>query len=232
MTTRILIIEDEKPVREMVRFALEREGYSVDEAEDAAAAKSQLSLRRPDLMLVDWMLPEVSGVSLIRLLRRSEINRDIPVIMLTARGEEEDRVTGLEAGADDYMSKPIAIQELLARIHALLRRSRGFSQDETLQAGSIKLNLATFQVTINDQLVHFGQTEFRLLKFFLQHPHRVYSRGQLLDLVWGETVYVEERTVDVHILRLRKLLKPHGIDGMVQTVRGAGYRFLPVVNSE
>ena len=231
MTTRILIIEDEKPIREMIRFALEREGYRVDEAGDAAAATSSISLHRPDLMLVDWMLPEVSGVSLVRSLRRSEINRDIPVIMLTARGEERDRVTGLEAGADDYMSKPVAIKEMLARIRALLRRSRGFSQEETLQAGIIKLNIATHQVAIDGQAVHFGQTEYRLLKFFLQHPERVYSRAQLLDLVWGETVYVEERTVDVHILRLRKLLKPYGIESMVQTVRGAGYRFSQDVGS-
>ncbi|MEA3301638.1 MAG: phosphate regulon transcriptional regulator PhoB [Pseudomonadota bacterium] len=231
MTTRILIIEDEKPIREMIRFALEREGYSVDEAGDAATATSSISRQRPDLMLVDWMLPEVSGVNLIRSLRRSEINRDIPVIMLTARGEEMDRVKGLEAGADDYMSKPVAIKELLARIRALLRRSRGFSQEETLQSGMIKLNIATHQVTINDQAVHFGQTEYRLLKFFLQHPERVYSRGQLLDLVWGETVYVEERTVDVHILRLRKLLKPYGVESMIQTVRGAGYRFSQAVES-
>ncbi len=231
MTTRVLIIEDEKPIREMLRFALERAGYAVDEAGDAAAATSLISRQRPDLMLVDWMLPEVSGVNLVRALRRSEINRDIPVIMLTARGEEGDRVTGLEAGADDYMSKPVAIKELLARIRALLRRSRGFSQDETLQAGTIRLNIATHQVAIDGKNVHFGQTEYRLLKFFLQHPERVYSRGQLLDLVWGETVYVEERTVDVHILRLRKLLKPYGVDSMVQTVRGAGYRFSQAVKS-
>ena len=158
-------------------------------------------------------------------------HQDIPVIMLTARGEESDRVTGLEAGADDYMSKPVAIKELLARIRALLRRSRGFSQEETLQAGIIKLNIATHQVVIDGKSVHFGQTEYRLLKFFLQHPERVYSRGQLLDLVWGETVYVEERTVDVHILRLRKLLKPYGIESMVQTVRGAGYRFSQAAES-
>jgi two-component system phosphate regulon response regulator PhoB len=231
MTTRVLIIEDEKPIREMLRFALERAGYAVDEAGDAAAATSLISRQRPDLMLVDWMLPEVSGVNLVRSLRRSEINRDIPVIMLTARGEEGDRVTGLEAGADDYMSKPVAIKELLARIRALLRRSRGFSKDETLQAGTIRLNIATHQVAIDGKSVHFGQTEYRLLKFFLQHPERVYSRGQLLDLVWGETVYVEERTVDVHILRLRKLLKPYGVDSMVQTVRGAGYRFSQSVGS-
>jgi two-component system phosphate regulon response regulator PhoB len=231
MTTRVLIIEDEKPIREMLRFALERAGYAVDEAGDAAAATSLISRQRPDLMLVDWMLPEVSGVNLVRSLRRSEINRDIPVIMLTARGEEGDRVTGLEAGADDYMSKPVAIKELLARIRALLRRSRGFSKDETLQAGTIRLNIATHQVAIDGKSVHFGQTEYRLLKFFLQHPERVYSRGQLLDLVWGETVYVEERTVDVHILRLRKLLKPYGVDCMVQTVRGAGYRFSQSVGS-
>lgn len=231
MTTRILIIEDEKPIREMIRFALERAGFLVDEAENAAAATTLISQQHPDLMLVDWMLPEISGVSLIRSLRRSEINRDIPVIMLTARGEERDKVTGLEAGADDYMSKPVAIKELLARIRALLRRSRNFSGEEMLEAGLVKLNLATHQVTIDCKTVHFGQTEYRLLKFFLQHQERVYSRGQLLDLVWGETVYVEERTVDVHILRLRKLLKPYGIESMIQTVRGAGYRFSLVAKS-
>ncbi|MEN8213446.1 MAG: phosphate regulon transcriptional regulator PhoB [Pseudomonadota bacterium] len=231
MTTRILLVEDEKPVREMIRFALEREAYTVDEAEDAAAATFHISQQRPDLMLVDWMLPDVSGVDLIRSLRRTELNRDIPVIMLTARGEEDDRVTGLEAGADDYMPKPVAIRELLARIRALLRRSRSFSGDEMLEAGTVKLNLATHQVTIDGHDIHFGQTEYRLLKFFLQHTERVYSRAQLLDYVWGETVYVEERTVDVHILRLRKLLKPYGLECMIQTVRGAGYRFAQVAQT-
>jgi two-component system, OmpR family, phosphate regulon response regulator PhoB len=147
--------------------------------------------------------------------------------MLTARGEPADMVTGLEAGADDYMAKPVAIQELLARIRALLRRSRGYAGDDMLQAGNIQINLATHEVMLDGETVHFGQTEYRLLKFFLQHPERVYSRRQLLDFVWGETVYVEERTVDVHILRLRNLLKPHGADGVIHTVRGAGYRFVP-----
>lgn len=229
MPTCILIIEDDKPIREMIRFALEREGFVVDEAADAAAAMRKIADARPDLMLVDWMLPNVSGVNLIRSIRRSELNRDIPMIMLTARGEEADMVTGLEAGADDYMAKPVAIQELLARIRALLRRSRGHADDDMLQAGNIMINLATHEVLIGGDMVHFGQTEYRLLKFFLQHQDRVYSRRQLLDFVWGETVYVEERTVDVHILRLRNLLKPHGADGVIHTVRGAGYRFVPVV---
>lgn len=229
MPTCILIIEDDKPIREMIRFALEREGFVVDEAADAAAAMRKIADARPDLMLVDWMLPNVSGVNLIRSIRRSELNRDIPMIMLTARGEEADMVTGLEAGADDYMAKPVAIQELLARIRALLRRSRGHADDDMLQAGNIMINLATHEVLIGGDKVHFGQTEYRLLKFFLQHQDRVYSRRQLLDFVWGETVYVEERTVDVHILRLRNLLKPHGADGVIHTVRGAGYRFVPVV---
>jgi two-component system, OmpR family, phosphate regulon response regulator PhoB len=227
MPTRILIIEDDKPIREMFRFALEREGFVVDEAADAAAAMRKVAESRPDLMLVDWMLPNVSGVNLVRSLRRSELNRDIPMIMLTARGEPADMVTGLEAGADDYMAKPVAIQELLARIRALLRRSRGYAGDDMLQAGNIQINLATHEVMLDGETVHFGQTEYRLLKFFLQHPERVYSRRQLLDFVWGETVYVEERTVDVHILRLRNLLKPHGADGVIHTVRGAGYRFVP-----
>lgn len=229
MTTRILIIEDDQAIREMIRFALERESFVVDEAADAAAAMHKVADARPDLMLVDWMLPNVSGVRLIRSLRRSELNRDIPMIMLTARGDEADMVTGLEAGADDYMVKPVAIQQLLARIRALLRRSRGYADDDMLQAGSIRINLATHEVMIAGDVVHFGQTEYRLLKFFMQHPERVYSRRQLLDFVWGETVYVEERTVDVHILRLRNLLKPHGADGVIHTVRGAGYRFVPAV---
>lgn len=226
MPTSILIIEDDKPIREMIRFALERENFVVVEAADAASAMRKLAESRPDLMLVDWMLPNVSGVSLIRSLRRSELDRDIPIIMLTARGEQADMVTGLEAGADDYMAKPVAIQELLARIRALLRRSRGYADDDMLQAGNISINLGTHEVTIDGEAVHFGQTEYRLLKFFLQHPERVYSRRQLLDFVWGETVYVEERTVDVHILRLRNLLKPYGADGVIHTVRGAGYRFV------
>jgi two-component system, OmpR family, phosphate regulon response regulator PhoB len=224
MHTRIVIIEDEKAIREMIRFALQREGHEVIEAADAHEATDRLAETRPDLMIVDWMLPDISGIELIRRFRRDEVLRDIPVIMLTARGEEADKVKGLESGADDYMTKPVAIRELNARIKALLRRSRHFREEEVLEQGPIRLDLAGHQLYVEGKPVHLGQTEYKLLQFFLSHPGRVYSRAQLLDFVWGRNVYVEERTVDVHILRLRKALKPSGMDGVIETVRGAGYR--------
>lgn len=225
MLTRIVIIEDEKAIREMIRFALQREGHEVIEAADAREATDRLAETRPDLMIVDWMLPDISGIELIRRFRRDEVLRDIPMIMLTARGEEADKVKGLESGADDYMTKPVAIRELNARIKALLRRSRDFREEEVLEQGSMRLDMASHQLFVEGKPVHLGQTEYKLLQFFLSHPGRVYSRAQLLDFVWGRNVYVEERTVDVHILRLRKALKPSGMDGVIQTVRGAGYRF-------
>jgi two-component system phosphate regulon response regulator PhoB len=225
MATSVLIIEDEKAIREMIRFALQREGHDVLEAENARHATEVLADKRPDLMVVDWMLPDVSGIELIRRFRRDEVLRDVPVIMLTARGEESDKVKGLESGADDYMTKPVAIRELNARIKALLRRSRDFREEEVLDQGPLRLDLASHQLYIDNHPVHLGQTEYKLLQFFMTHPGRVYSRAQLLDFVWGRNVYVEERTVDVHILRLRKALKPSGFEGMIQTVRGAGYRF-------
>jgi two-component system phosphate regulon response regulator PhoB len=209
----------------MIRFALQREGHEVIEAADAREATDRLAETRPDLMIVDWMLPDISGIELIRRFRRDEVLRDIPMIMLTARGEEADKVKGLESGADDYMTKPVAIRELNARIKALLRRSRAFREEEMLEQGSIRLDLASHQLYVEGKPIHLGQTEYKLLQFFLSHPGRVYSRAQLLDFVWGRNVYVEERTVDVHILRLRKALKPSGMDGVIQTVRGAGYRF-------
>lgn len=229
MATDLLIIEDEKAIREMIRFAFQREGYEVLEAADATEAMNILANHRPDMMIVDWMLPDVSGIDLIRRFRRDEVLRDIPVIMLTARGEEGDKVKGLESGADDYMTKPVAIRELSARIKALLRRSRGFREEEVLEQGAIRLDLASHQLYIHGEPVHLGQTEYKLMQFFLSHPGRVYSRAQLLDFVWGRNVYVEERTVDVHILRLRKALKPSGLEGVIQTVRGAGYRFTEAV---
>jgi two-component system phosphate regulon response regulator PhoB len=225
MSTSIIIIEDEKAIREMIRFALQREDHEVIEAADAREATDRLAETRPDLMIVDWMLPDINGIELIRRFRRDEVLRDIPVIMLTARGEEADKVKGLESGADDYMTKPVAIRELNARIKALLRRSRDFREEEVLEQGPIRLDLASHQLYVDGEPVHIGQTEYKLLQFFLSHPGRVYSRAQLLDFVWGRNVYVEERTVDVHILRLRKALKPSGVDGVIQTVRGAGYRF-------
>ena len=225
MGTSIFIIEDEKAIREMIRFALQREGYDVIEAADARESTERLAETRPDLMIVDWMLPDINGIELIRRFRRDEVLRDIPMIMLTVRGEEADKVKGLESGADDYMTKPVAIRELSARIKALLRRSRDFREEEVLEQGPMRLDMASHQLYIEDDPVHLGQTEYKLLQFFLSHPGRVYSRAQLLDFVWGRNVYVEERTVDVHILRLRKALKPSGMDGVIQTVRGAGYRF-------
>jgi len=222
---RILLVEDEPAISEMIRFALEREGYQVDEAADAKKASQMMADQRPDLAIVDWMLPDISGVEMIRSLRHDEITRDIPVIMLTARAEENDKIKGLESGADDYMTKPVAIRELLARIRAQLRRAQGHDDTEVLIQGSLKLDLAEHSLDINGEPVHVGSTEFKLLRFFMSHANRVYSRSQLLDFVWGQNVYVEERTVDVHILRLRKLLKPHMVESMVQTVRGTGYRF-------
>lgn len=225
MATQILLVEDEAPIREMIRFALTREGFDILEAGDVQTARTQIADNSPELLIVDWMLPDASGVELVRGLRRDPVHRDIPVIMLTARSKESDKVKGLDSGADDYMTKPVAIRELLARINALIRRSQGHLDEETLNVGSLTIDLAGHRLLINDESIHIGQTEYRLLKFFMSHIDRVYTRAQLLDFVWGQNVYVEERTVDVHILRLRKLLKPYGADCMVQTVRGAGYRF-------
>lgn len=225
MGTQILLVEDEAPIREMIRFALTREGFDLLEAADVQTARTHITDYQPDLLIVDWMLPDYSGVELVRGLRRDPINQDIPVIMLTARSKESDKVQGLDAGADDYMTKPVAIRELLARINALLRRSHGHKDTETLIVDPLTLDLAGRKLLIEGENIHIGQTEYRLLHFFMTHLDRVYSRAQLLDFVWGQNVYVEERTVDVHILRLRKLLKPFGADQMIQTVRSAGYRF-------
>lgn len=222
---QILLVEDEAPIRDMIRFALEREGYEVLEADDVVTAHTIITDNQPDLLLVDWMLPDRSGVELVRGLRRDPVNQDIPVIMLTARGKESDKIHGLDAGADDYMTKPLAIRELLARIKALMRRSHSHQSTDSLCIEPLTLDLAGHRLLINNQNIHIGQTEYRLLHFFMTHLDRVYSRSQLLDYVWGQNVYVEERTVDVHILRLRKLLKPFGADQMIQTVRSAGYRF-------
>jgi two-component system phosphate regulon response regulator PhoB len=222
---QILIVEDEKPIREMVAFGLRRGGFEVREAEDCRGARIELANRLPDLVLVDWMLPDMSGLELTRLLKKDPATRDVPVIMLTARAEEEDKIRGLEGGADDYITKPFSPRELLARIKAVLRRGGGDEEEEVLAAGGLRLNAASHRVTAGDLVVSLGPTEYRLLKFFMSHPDRVYSRAQLLDRVWGGNVYVEERTVDVHIRRLRKALEPSGCDRLIQTVRGAGYRF-------
>jgi len=222
---QILVVEDEKPIRDMIAFGLRRAGFDVREAEDCGAARACIADRRPELLLVDWMLPDQSGLEFTRSLKRDKETVDLPVIMLTARAEEHDKVAGLEGGADDYVTKPFSPRELLARIQAVLRRSTPGGTGEAIEAGMLRIDTAGHRVTAGDAAVALGPTEYRLLHFFMEHPERVYSRGQLLDRVWGGNVYVEERTVDVHIRRLRKALEPYKCDGLVQTVRGSGYRF-------
>ena len=221
----ILIVEDEQAIREMVAFALTGVGFEVGEAADARQAQTIISERLPDLILLDWMLPGISGIDFARRLKKEELTRELPIILLTARAEEEDKVQGLEGGADDYVTKPFSPRELVARIRAVLRRGGPGTEDEILQANGLMLDLASHRVSTGDALLEMGPTEYRLLEFFMSHPERVYSRGQLLDRVWGSNVYVEERTVDVHIRRLRKALEPFGHEALIQTVRGAGYRF-------
>jgi two-component system phosphate regulon response regulator PhoB len=222
---QILIVEDEKAIRDMIAFGLRRAGFDVREAEDCTAARASIADQRPDLLLVDWMLPDQSGLDLTRAVKRNKDTEDMPVIMLTARADEHDKVSGLEGGADDYVTKPFSPRELLARINAVLRRSSPAGSGERVEAGGLVLDTAGHRVTVDGQTVSLGPTEYRLLQFFMEHPERVYSRSQVLDRVWGGNVYVEERTVDVHIRRLRKALEPYGRDALIQTVRGAGYRF-------
>ncbi len=220
----ILVVEDEAAIREMLVMALERGGFAVREAGDAVEAESSIADQLPDLVLLDWMLPGASGVELARRLRRDDYSRELPIIMLTARGEEEDKVRGLESGADDYVVKPFSPRELLARINALLRRS-GVEDEEPLRFEGLVLDPAGHRVSADGSPLEMGPTEYRLLHFFMSHPERVFSRAQLLDRVWSRGTYVEERTIDVHIRRLRKALEEQGYDRFVQTVRGAGYRF-------
>lgn len=220
---KVLIVEDEASIRQMIAFNLTRAGFDVEEAEDCSTARLRIADSRPDLVLVDWMLPDSSGLELTRALRREEGSRELPIIMLTARAEERDKVSGLEGGADDYITKPFSARELLARINALLRRSSP-PDDLVLEAGRLRLNAAGHRVWVDENEATLGPTEYRLLKFLMENQERVFSRGQLLDRVWGRNVYVEERTVDVHVRRLRQALEPFGADGYVQTVRGAGYR--------
>jgi two-component system phosphate regulon response regulator PhoB len=221
---KILIVEDEQAIREMIAFHLSRAGYETIEAGDCREAREQIADNRPDLALVDWMLPDASGLELTRMLKRSRDFDDLAVIMLTARAEERDKVSGLDGGADDYITKPFSPRELVARIQAVLRRA-GSSNDAVVTAGVLELDEAGHRVVSAGQEIKLGPTEYRLLQFLMTHSERVYSRAQLLDRVWGANVYVEERTVDVHVRRLRKVLSESGADGYIQTVRGAGYRF-------
>ena len=221
----ILVVEDEASIREMLRFALQRAEFGVTEAGDVPAARLKIADKHPDLILLDWMLPGVSGLEYARELKGSAVTRDIPIIMVTARAEEEDRVRGLNLGCDDYVSKPFSFPELIARINAVLRRTVPGGEAERLQIDGLGVDAASQRVTARGHPVHLGPTEYKLLHFFASHPERVYTREQVLDRVWGHNVYVEERTVDVHIRRLRKALEPFGYDGLIQTVRGTGYRF-------
>ncbi|WP_461962489.1 phosphate regulon transcriptional regulator PhoB [Halomonas denitrificans] len=231
MDKKVLVVEDDEAIRDMIGFNLKRGGYEVIEAGDCRTARVRVADHRPDLILLDWMLPDNSGVEFARSLNRDELTRSIPVIMLTARSTEDDKVRGLDSGVDDYITKPFSARELLARMRAVLRRASPEGDGDEVTAGRLVLNLASHRVLAGDQPIELGPTEFRMLKFFMTHQDRVYSRAQLLDHVWGGGVYVEERTVDVHVLRLRKALAPHGFDKYLQTVRGAGYRFSPGASS-
>jgi two-component system phosphate regulon response regulator PhoB len=221
----VLVVEDERPIREMIGFALKRAGFQVMEADSAKEARSAIVNRRPDLILMDWMLPDMTGLELTRSIKKDNELKEVPVIMLTARAEENDKVAGLDSGADDYVTKPFSSRELLARIQAVLRRVSPESPEELIAVGGLTLDKASHRVMAGDQPVNVGPTEYRLLAFFMTHAERVYTRSQLLDRVWGGNVYVEERTVDVHIRRLRKALEEVKRDGCIQTVRGSGYRF-------
>ncbi|WP_298439875.1 phosphate regulon transcriptional regulator PhoB [uncultured Ferrimonas sp.] len=225
MTANILIVEDESAIREMLAFVLDQHGFRTSSAADYDQGLAAVVEPYPDLILLDWMLPGGSGVQLAKTLRSNEHTRQIPIIMLTARGEEEDRVKGLEVGADDYMTKPFSPKELVARIKAVLRRAAPTRLEEAVEVQGLRLDPVSHRVTIDEANLDMGPTEFRLLHFFMTHPERVYSREQLLDNVWGTNVYVEDRTVDVHIRRLRKAIQDQGHDRLIQTVRGAGYRF-------
>lgn len=224
-STEILIVEDEAAVRELLAATLMGAGYGVLEAANGSQAQDIVAAERPALILLDWMLPGMSGLEFAKWLKNDQEMADLPVIMLTARDEENYKVLGLEAGIDDYVTKPFSTRELLARIKAVLRRA-GSDNSELIRVDDrLEMDLVQHRVVANDQSIPIGPTEFKLLHFFLTHQERVYSRAQLLDLVWGRNVYIEERTVDVHIRRLRKALEPHSLENLVQTVRGVGYRF-------
>ncbi|HAW13659.1 MAG TPA: phosphate regulon transcriptional regulatory protein PhoB [Cellvibrionales bacterium] len=227
---KILIVDDERSIRDMIKVALELVGFHCIEAASAVQAMPIIVDERPDLILLDWMMPEVSGIELLRRLRRESVTQEIPVILLTAKSEEQNTVQALEAGADDYITKPFSARELTARIKSVLRRTEGMSESELISVKGLSLDPVGHRVYVNDNPVSIGPTEFKLLKFFMSHQERAYTRGQLLDQVWGSNVYIEERTVDVHIRRLRKVLtSPKNMDlnlgDYIQTVRGTGYRF-------
>ncbi len=225
MTSKtVLIVDDEAAIREMIAVALQMAGYRCLEAENAQAAHAIVVDHQPDIILLDWMMPDVSGIELARRLKRETAYADIPIIMLTARSEEDNKIQGLEAGADDYITKPFSPRELIARLKAVLRRTATAGIDEPIEVEGLRLDPSSHRVSSGETELEFGPTEFRLLQFFMTHPERAYTRSQLLDQVWGGNVYVEERTIDVHIRRLRLALGAQH-QHLVQTVRGTGYRF-------
>ncbi|MDR9437930.1 MAG: phosphate regulon transcriptional regulator PhoB [Halomonas sp.] len=220
----VLIVDDEAPIREMIAVALEMADYRVLEADNAQDAHAMVVDHQPDLVLLDWMMPGTSGIELARRLKREEATAELPIIMLTAKGEEDNKIQGLEAGADDYITKPFSPRELVARLKAVLRRATPRGVEDPVEVGGLLLDPVSHRVSVDGHSLEMGPTEYRLLQFFMTHQERAYTRGQLLDQVWGGNVYVEERTVDVHIRRLRKALgEPH--HQLIQTVRGTGYRF-------
>ncbi|MET3999074.1 phosphate regulon transcriptional regulator PhoB [Marinobacterium sp. MBR-109] len=221
---RVLIVDDEAPIREMIAVALEMAGYECDEADSAQSAHARIVDNKPDMLLLDWMMPGTSGIEFARRLRKDEVTAGIPIIMLTAKADEDNKIQGLEAGVDDYITKPFSPRELVARLKAVLRRATPKGVEEPVTVDNLTLDPVSHRVTADNRPVELGPTEFRLLQFFMTHPDRAYTRSQLLDMVWGGNVYVEERTVDVHIRRLRKALGERH-DYLVQTVRGTGYRF-------
>jgi two-component system phosphate regulon response regulator PhoB len=227
VTAQILIVEDEPAIRELLALNLRHAGFEPLQAADAASARRQIDAALPDLVLLDWMLPDQSGIDLARALRADSRTREMPIIMLTARSAESDKLGGFDAGADDYVTKPFSPRELVARVRALLRRRAPEASDEPVEVAGLRLEPETFRVIAGGQPLRMGPTEFRLLHYLMKNLDRVLSRGKLLDGVWGDHVFIEERTVDVHIRRLRIALQPSGHDRLIETVRGGGYRFLP-----
>ncbi len=226
MNAKILVVEDEPAISELIVGTLELADFEAAQAFDTSSAFLKIIDDKPDLILLDWMMPHgESGIDLARRLKKDTATQDIPIIMLTAKGEEDNKVFGLDAGADDYITKPFSTRELISRVKAVLRRTHGIGTEQQMQAGNLTINTASQRVMAGDTEVQLSSTEYRLLCFFATHAERAYTRTQMLDAVWGSNVYIDERTVDVHIRRLRKLLKPHGAEQLIQTVRGTGYRF-------
>jgi len=223
MTTRVLVVEDDPAIQELIRFTLQKAGLKPVAAASAEEAQAALAAELPDVVLIDWMLPKLSGLALARELRAAPRTAKLPLIMVTARGEEGDRVAGLEGGADDYLVKPFSPRELVARIQAVLRRRAPHAAEMALTVGPLQLDPISYEVTLDGRAVELASAEFKLLRFFMAHPGRVFSRAQVLDQVWGDHVFIEERTVDVHIRRLRQALGQKG-EALIETVRGAGYK--------